>query len=62
MAKFLLTYTRTVKHYIEVEVEAESREEVQRLYDEGQTDNRVVDSDIVDEHDVLIFPIDPKVN
>lgn len=57
MAKFLLTYTRTVKNYIEVEVEAESREEVQRLYDEGQTDNRVVDCDIVDEYDVLIFPI-----
>lgn len=62
MAKFLLTYTRTVKNYIEVEVEAEFREEVQRMYDEGLTDNRVVDSDIIDEYDVLIFAIDPNVN
>lgn len=57
MPKFLLTYTRTVNNYIEVEVEAESREEVQRLYDKGQTDDCVVDSYIVDEYDVLIFPI-----
>lgn len=56
MAKFILSYTRTVKNFIETEVEASSVEEVLKMYEEGQTENHVVDSDIMDEYDVVVQP------
>jgi hypothetical protein len=58
MAKFLLKYTRTTLEFIEVEVEADSTEEVYILYNQGKTDNRVVDADIIGEsnHEVTYLP------
>lgn len=55
MAKYILSFTRTVVEEREVIVEADSADDVMKKYSLGQTDNgQCVDSDIILENNISI--------